>query len=185
MDFQKEDVLIVIANTVREMYMQRGYTQIEEKGEQLFAVDGDNNKVVAIIKIFDNLKKPQFNIYYPLLESLKVNRIILICEKISQNVSEILSEFEQTKNIVFETHKPKELKINITKHVYYSRHEVLSFEESEMFKKTCNLKDLPIILKTDPVSKFFAFSKGDIIRVRVKNVVDPTLPCEIIFRIVR
>ena len=61
-----------------------------------------------------------------------------------------------------------ELLFNITKHILVPTHEKLSEFENKIFKKKFGVK-FPIILTTDPVSRFFNFKKGDIIRVTRKN----------------
>lgn len=57
-----------------------------------------------------------------------------------------------------------ELQYNITKHCLYSVHEKV--ENADDLKKIKpSLKKLPVILKTDPVIRYFNFSKNDVIRI--------------------
>ena len=73
--------------------------------------------------------------------------------------------------MVIELFNEDELKYNITKHYLVPLHELVVFENNEeydIFKKKYG-NNLPVILKTDPVARFYGFKKGDIIKVTRKN----------------
>lgn len=65
-----------------------------------------------------------------------------------------------------------ELQINITKHKYVPKHEKLSKEEKEKLLEIYNVEPtkFPLIQNTDPVSKYYKFEPGDMIRIRRNNV---------------
>ena len=73
----------------------------------------------------------------------------------------------------FELFEENELQYNITKHYLVPKHELL-FEKgskgAKEFKEKYSDK-FPIILKTDPISRFYGFNKGDIIKVTRKGDV--------------
>ena len=68
----------------------------------------------------------------------------------------------------YEVFHIKNVLFNITRHSYVPKHEkIKSKEEQDAICKKYNLKknQFPIILKTDPVSKYFYFQQGDLIKI--------------------
>lgn len=73
----------------------------------------------------------------------------------------------ETVNYIFELFSLLELQFNITKHRLVPRHEQINDIEKEELK---NYKGkLPILLHTDAIARYYAFNKGDIIRITRKN----------------
>jgi len=68
----------------------------------------------------------------------------------------------------FELFGLHELQLNITKHRLVPRHEKATPEEKIELEKNFKGK-LPVLLHTDPVSRYYAFQKGDYIRITRKN----------------
>ena len=68
----------------------------------------------------------------------------------------------------FELFGLHELQLNITKHRLVPRHEKASLEEKNELDKSYKGK-LPVLLHTDPVSRYYAFQRGDYIRITRKN----------------
>jgi DNA-directed RNA polymerase I, II, and III subunit RPABC1 len=78
---------------------------------------------------------------------------------------------EESKDIIIELFNVEELQYNITKHYLVPKHELLfkkKSKECEQFKKKYSDK-FPIILKSDPVSRFYGYEKGDIIKITRNN----------------
>jgi DNA-directed RNA polymerases I, II, and III subunit RPABC1 len=69
--------------------------------------------------------------------------------------------------IRFEQFKEEELQINITRHVLVPKHEALSEEEKTKFltEQNLQLSQIPRILRSDPVSRYYDFSEGQIIKI--------------------
>ena len=57
---------------------------------------------------------------------------------------------------------------NVTEHRLYNKHERLDKTEAETFIKQFG-KEIPFILKTDMICRYFDFKKGDIIKIYRKN----------------
>lgn len=58
--------------------------------------------------------------------------------------------------------------INITKHFIVPKHEKVSIEEVNKLKKILRIKDiykLPTLMIYDPVSRYFNFKQGDVIKI--------------------
>ena len=80
--------------------------------------------------------------------------------------------------------KKQKKHIDITAHKFVPKHEKLNEQESlEVLKKfNISKKQLPIILKKDPVIKNIDTKKGDIIKIYRDS---PTLGKSIFYRVVR
>jgi DNA-directed RNA polymerase I, II, and III subunit RPABC1 len=66
----------------------------------------------------------------------------------------------------FET---KEVMYNPTKHRFYCLHERLLKEKITDELPRIGLQSLPVLLRTDTISRYFRFQKGDVIRIQRKN----------------
>lgn len=74
----------------------------------------------------------------------------------------------ETLEYEFELFGLHELQLNITKHRLVPRHSrVLPSEKEELDKKYKG--KIPVILSTDPVSRYYSFKKGDYIRITRKD----------------
>lgn len=91
--------------------------------------------------------------------------ILVVREKISANNMKQLA----TLGIEIQTFMLKELQINISKHAYVPKHELVKDQrEVKNIMETYSLKgknQIPIILKTDPMAKWLNLKTGDIIRI--------------------
>lgn len=88
---------------------------------------------------------------------------IIIYDKITASIEKDLDT--SFKNV--EIFTSSFLCINKTKHYTVPKHELLTKEEAEEVFKTYNAskKQMPIILKSDPISKYYNFSIGDLIKI--------------------
>ena len=62
----------------------------------------------------------------------------------------------------------KQLQFNVTKHILVPNHIKLDENEENFIIKKYNLKSkfqLPIILKNDPISRYYNYQSGDIIKI--------------------
>ena len=71
-------------------------------------------------------------------------------------------------NITFELFSLDNLQYNITKHRYVRPHIKLTKSEQEEFRQKMGT-DIPLLLKTDPICRFYNFEKGDIIKIIRKD----------------
>lgn len=90
---------------------------------------------------------------------------LIINDKVSTNNQKLLHGLN--KNI--EIFHIKELQLNITKHALQPHFEVINSQSQiDDLMKTYNLKSksqLPLILRTDPISKYFGLKSGDITKI--------------------
>ncbi|XP_020221110.1 DNA-directed RNA polymerase V subunit 5A [Cajanus cajan] len=60
-----------------------------------------------------------------------------------------------------------DLLVNITKHVLQPKHEVLTDDEKKALLTKYSLEDkqLPLILKTDAIARYYGYEKGQVIKI--------------------
>lgn len=100
---------------------------------------------------------------FPEVENYKM--ILISKTKTTTNVEKVVKE-KPFKNV--QLFCLKELIFNITKHVFVPKHELLDKEEARRLMESFfvpNLTKFPIMLKTDPISKFYDFKAGDVCRI--------------------
>ena len=163
----------------KEMLEQRGWNIDEKDSEQETQETQDNSdfspisgttntgNTFMIFCLFDkklNISnvKECINI---LTESETTSAIIIYPDDITSAAKKMLQGLHTMKIELFAT---SELQTNITKHVLVSQHQKLNQEEKADFIKRMG-HDIPIIYKGDPVSRFYNFEKGDIVRVLRKD----------------
>lgn len=71
-------------------------------------------------------------------------------------------------NHTYEIFPIKQLLFNITKHSFVPKHELMSKLEMEDIQNKFSIKNksqFPVILKTDPVARYYAMKPGDFVKI--------------------
>ncbi len=129
-------------------------TGTDEKSKTAFAIKIVFQKVTAINKSYGI---SEFLVNY------KNNPKIVVVKDVSKKALQyILNNFGNT-----EIFLEKELMINIVEHVLLPTHEMLSPDEIQMFyeKYNCKKRNMPKMLSTDPVARYYNMKPGDICRI--------------------
>lgn len=92
--------------------------------------------------------------------------IFIFKEKINNNNEKNIKDLLE--GVTYELFPIKNLLFNITKHSYVPKHELLSVDEANNIMKIYSIKNksqFPIILKSDPVARYYDFKPGQLIKV--------------------
>lgn len=172
-----------VENTCIEMFEQRGFLISSNNEEHIIAQkkegkkegkkdgkkDGKKNiksKICAFKTINDKVNVESIKKYMNDLNDLGIKHCIIIYkEGITSSAKQIIATSIDTKIEVF---LESDLHFNKTKHRLVPEHIALSKTDSINFKKKYGTK-LPAILKTDPISRFYNFQRGFIIKIIRKN----------------
>ena len=101
-----------------------------------------------------------------MMECQKIDHVIIVYQgSITVSVKKIV---ELTEYFNIELFEENEFNLNITKHSLVPLHEVV-VDPKELSELKRHLKNLPIILRSDPISKFYAFKTGSIVRITRPN----------------
>tara|TARA_Y100000389_G_C17146897_1_gene357702 strand:+ start:37 stop:612 length:576 start_codon:yes stop_codon:yes gene_type:complete len=155
--------------TVSEMITQRGYNITSEDNEKIIATSEKNECIISYKIPVSKFNVDRFKEYISKLEQLnednknrKYNHIILVyTDCITPTGKRMIIE---STDIIFELFSIDELQFNITKHRLTPLHQKLNEDDSKLFKETYGLK-YQVILTSDPISRFYNYKRGDIIRI--------------------
>jgi len=112
--------------------------------------------------------KIKIELHISLIQKININHCILLYEGAPtpavKNVINTISDI----GIMIELFNVDDLQFNITKHILVPLHKKLNKEECKEFKEQYG-SSIPVLLKSDPVCRFYNFQKGDIIQITRRN----------------
>lgn len=158
-----------IHTVIKEMFVARGYKICEEdeKKPELILASKGNKKISAFKQVVEQLKMETFNNHRGLLATYGINHGIIVYSNMTSAVKKLLTTTEDLKCQI-ETFHYDEVLFNITKHRLVPKHSKVDNNRAIALKNKYNSNLFPILKSTDPVSRFYAFKKGDLIKV-VRN----------------
>ena len=151
--------------TCIEMLEQRGYSIEEDTKEKIIGVK-DDDRIYIILKSSPKLNIEKITEYIMILRECGISHaIIMYKDDITPIAKKMITDLT---DLHIEIFCESELYYNITKHYLVPKHEPLSREDSTTLKSRYGSK-FPIILQSDPVSKFYNFKRGNIVRITRNN----------------
>lgn len=104
------------------------------------------------------------------LKQKEIKHIILI---VKDKLTSFGLKYLKNSNIKYEIFIRKSLMFNITKHKLVPKHQLLTNEEKNKLIESlqCKLVQLPKILKTDSISKYFNATPGQVFKIYRKNEI--------------
>jgi DNA-directed RNA polymerase I, II, and III subunit RPABC1 len=163
--------------TCIEMLEQRGYEIVDSDPEEL---------TISALK----LNGEQVSVYFnnaPKFDTKSMKEVISMMEEEGIDHSIVIYKdnitaataavLEQTVDLKIELFAEEDLQINITKHRLQPTFCKLSADDATLFKKEYGIK-FPTLRHNQPISKFYNYEKGDVIKIQRQNNT-------IIYRIVR
>jgi len=141
-----------------------------ENNLEIIVEHNKNDKKIIILFYNGKFGIKEVNTLITELNKKKINNIILV-------VQEKLTSFGlkalKNSDINFEIFLTMNLIFNITKHILVPKHVLLTKDEKNKLLKTlqCKLHQLPKILKTDPISKYFNALTGQVFKIYRKNEI--------------
>lgn len=159
---------------IREMFEARGYTSVKDKNEKgvIQAKQGEL-KIWYFVVPCQKLNREQLDNYFNQIRKNGIKYGIIPYYEKTNNIDSVIDTIE-TSGYTFELWDIRRLQFNPLKHSLVPEHSVV--DTSEIAEIRMDKNKLPVISRHDPISRFLNFKKGNIIRVKRKNVI--------IFRIV-
>jgi len=158
-------------NTMKEMLKDRGYEYWEpvptEQQIYLCGRDRDDISVIVYLCYKDklNIECVKYTIYQ--LQQRQLKHAIIIYQNII--TSSAKKAIEHLNDYTIEMFEKKETQYNPTQHRLYSPHIKIAKEHISSELPTIQLQHLPIILRTDVISRYFHFNRGDVIKINRQN----------------
>jgi DNA-directed RNA polymerase I, II, and III subunit RPABC1 len=157
-----------IVSILIEMFEQRNYTDIKRHKKHIIAKKPDDTLIYALLTIIPKLDTAVLTEKLGKLQNKDISHGLYIYQdQPTPAVNNVLSKIQYI-DLTIELFPMINLQYNITKHYLVPKHELLSQEEIKKFKETYGTS-IPIMLKSDPISVFYNYSKGDIIKVTRRN----------------
>ena len=147
-------------SVIKEMFEDRGYDT-----SSFDDIDMSNNQMMFHVDIPSCEKR----IVYHLYPKFKWQEVKKIVEDRPDTYDVIIVARDKQKNV--ESGYPVfwilELQYNITKHSFVPKHTIVSEDEkSEILNRyKVKLRDMPIILSTDPVARYLGLKQGQLVRI--------------------
>ncbi len=172
------------ASTIKRMFLDRGYTDIKEKSvpkddENSYKViqgkDSSNKRVCYFVDVCDKLNNEKIRVYRALLDALKAKHCIISYDKKTPAVEQTIRALEESDDVKFELFQIKNLQYVIVDHYLQPKYFKL-VSKGDLGRIKPN--NLPIMLRSDPIVKYFNFESGNIIEMEKKDG-------NIVYRLVR
>jgi DNA-directed RNA polymerase subunit H (RpoH/RPB5) len=155
---------------LREMLSQRGLdvSGIEEMrmetGEEYWIVP--SVRLVVIFSVAPKLNIDNIKLYISFMNDRGfLHGIIVYNHSITSSTKKILEHLYKFELELFDY---RELQYNVTRHCLYNEH-TLVVKDKEQILRQFPVTTLPVLLKTDMVSRFFHYKKGDLIRIHRRD----------------
>lgn len=151
---------------ITEMMEARGYSITERESDKMLAVNEAEHQILIIF-----IEEPKLNIntVKDLVAILQENEldhaIVVYNDSITSSARKTIESIE---DVTIETFLRTELQYNITQHRLQPLFNKCTGDEAKEIKDKWGTK-IPVMLKTDPIARFYNYSRGDIIRVTRKN----------------
>jgi DNA-directed RNA polymerase subunit H (RpoH/RPB5) len=166
-----DDMIKVAVQTVQEMLVDRGYTIqfIDPTGKDTdFFIKANkvNDWIICCINEDEKVNIADMKNRLKVMERESAGKCILVYrESVTSSAKNSLENYLSQ----YELFSLQELQLNITKHRLVPRHTLVTdAAEKAVLDKDYKGK-LPTILSTEPVSRYFAFPKGEYVRIHRKN----------------
>ena len=149
-----------------ELLSQRDYEIVEQTEEFIRAKKPNGMFMCVFITDISKFNNVHAQRYIGTMNEMGVEHSIIVYKnKVTSAVKNIKHNFQGMRIELF---SQEELQYNITKHRYQPIFEVLSAKDSERIKKLYEAK-FPIMLKSDPIARFYGYQKGDVVKITRKN----------------
>lgn len=152
-----------------EMIIQRNYEIIDKDDERILAKKPDGNLMCIFLTNSSKFNVDSIQEYILMMRKMNLwHSIIVYKDNVTPVAKKIISD---TKDFKIELFQEEELQYNITKHYLVPSHSIYGKKDSKEsieFKKKYS-DNFPVILKSDPVSRFYAYEKGDVIKITRSN----------------
>lgn len=150
-----------VYQTVQEMLSQRGYL-IDEEDDKVILAHKQDHKLCVFFNSSSKLNCDKIEEYIQILKQAEIDHSIIVYkESVTSMAKKII---DQMNDFTMELFHEKDMMFNITKHRLVPEHVSLTEKDTQEFKQQFGTQ-IPVLLRTDPVCRFYNFQKGDIIKV--------------------
>ena len=143
--------------------------KVNYSGMRIISVHEEDNENCILVEFHDEeIRQNDIGNILEHARDNKCKRIILVHKsKISSVAAKTATMFEG----VFEDFLFEDLIVNVTRHILVPQHIKLLEDEKKALLERYNVKlsQLPRLLRSDPICKYYGFEKGDVIKIIRKS----------------
>ena len=148
--------------TMSEMIIQRGYKITDIEDDKIIGINSKEEHIILFTISTNKFNSDRTKEYISLVHKMGMNHcIVVFIDCVTPMAKKLI---DNSVDIIVELFHIDELQYNITQHRLVPQHIKLSDIDAKEFKKNQGLKH-PIILRTDPIARFYLYQRGDIIRI--------------------
>jgi DNA-directed RNA polymerases I, II, and III subunit RPABC1 len=167
-NFSMKELDIMKQNTSNKL-------SIEESPLDIMVTNDDNGKKLYIKYLLGT--KPRLNNILSFVNEFSETTlkdgdslVIISRDKLTNDtpLDGVSENLLKTRNIFIQLFWIDQIVVNITEHSLVPEHEIISQAEKEQLLEKYNIKsfsNLPIILKNEPVAKYFGMRRGDVCKI--------------------
>ena len=153
-------------DTCLEMLEQRNYEILDPEDDRITALKPDGIQVIVFLSDSVKFNVKNIQMYINIMGELQIfHAIIIYKDSITAFTKKAI---EQSLEMTFELFAVEDLQYNITKHVLQPKFECLPIDEGTKFKKQFGTR-FATIRRDDPISRFYGYNKGDVIKITRPN----------------
>ena len=151
-----------------ETHKEETMIHIDQEYEITVLALNKNGEQIGLFIIGSKFNVETIQEYISTIRKIGLQSSIIVYRDTATPVAKkIVQELNDSKDMVIELFTEEELQYNPTEHKLYSPHEIAykrGTSECIKFKKD-HIGNLPEIYKSDAISRFFGFERGDIIKI--------------------
>lgn len=147
-----------------DMLLQRNYSIVDIEDDRITAEKEDGEIICVFLSDIPRLNANKIQEYINEMSNLDITHSIIVYNDITPHVKKTVSNC----NMKIELFTKKEMSINPTKNRLVPIHEKLPEDEGKEFKEKYKQK-FAILRLSDPISRFYGYKKGDVIKITRKN----------------
>jgi len=148
-----------------QMLEQRNYSILDRDDERILAQKPNNEPMCVFFATASKFNVESIQEYILMMKKMNLNHSIIVYK---ENVTPVAKKIiDETKEFKIELFQVDELQCNITTHYLVPKHEIhckKGTKDCIKFKKLYS-DNFPIILRSDPISRFYDYDKGDVIKI--------------------
>ena len=153
---------------VKEMIGQRGYSLCGEEVKDYLVYTRGDERLHLCDHVHDRIGTASYNKILENAIKHKMNHLIVLStHKETSLVTKRIEHFTEMKMEIFIV---KNCQMNITKHKYVPAHRQLTLEESDRIRDLVGER-LPILLRSDPIARFYDFEPGRVVEIQRRDCV--------------
>lgn len=142
------------------MLSQRGYNTIVE--DEMLIGEKDHDKLIVFYNTGSKLSIENIKNYTRIMFQIGFRHAVIVYNgSVTPQANKIIESLQELEIELFEKSC---LRFNITKHRLVPPHRCLTSHEELEFKTKYGVK-IPVLLRTDPVVRFYNFRSGSIIEI--------------------